>query len=46
MFSGLLESAKVKLFQATDAYSMFERTKAVYKTFKQSKEEKLCDKTN
>jgi hypothetical protein len=38
MFSSLLESAKVRLFQATDA---FERTKAVYKTFKQSKEEKL-----
>jgi hypothetical protein len=41
MFSSLLESAKVRLFQATDAYSRFERTKAVYKTFKQSKEEKL-----
>jgi hypothetical protein len=41
MFSSLLESAKVRLFQATDAYSRFERTKALYKTFKQSKEEKF-----
>jgi hypothetical protein len=41
MFSTLLESAKVRLFQATDAYSRFERTKAVYKTFRKSKEEKL-----
>jgi hypothetical protein len=41
MFSSLLESTKVRLFQATDAYPRFERTKAVYKTFRQSKEEKL-----
>jgi hypothetical protein len=41
MFSSLLESAKVRLFQATDAYSRFERTKAVYTTFRQSKEENL-----
>jgi hypothetical protein len=41
MFSSLLESAKVRLFQATDAYSIFESTKAVYKTFRQSEEEKL-----
>jgi hypothetical protein len=41
MFLSLLESAKVRLFQATDAYSRFESTKAVYKTFRPSKEEKL-----
>jgi hypothetical protein len=46
MFSSLLESAKVRLFQATDAYSRFERTKAVYKTFRQSKEEKLYNNNN
>jgi hypothetical protein len=40
MFSSLLESAKVRLFQATDAYSRFERSSAVFKTFRQSKEEK------
>jgi hypothetical protein len=27
MFSGLLESARVRLFQTTDAYSSFERIK-------------------
>jgi hypothetical protein len=41
MFLSLLQSAKVRLFQATDAYSGFESTSAVYKTFKQSKGEKL-----
>jgi hypothetical protein len=41
MFSSLLESAKVRLFQATDAYSRFEGTKAIYKTFRQSTEQKL-----
>jgi hypothetical protein len=46
MFSSLLDSAKVRLFQATDTYSRFERTRAVYITFRQSKEEKLCDETN
>jgi hypothetical protein len=43
MFSSLLESAKVRLFQATatDAYSRLERTRAVYKCFRRSKVEKL-----
>jgi hypothetical protein len=30
MFTSLLESAKVRLSQATDAYSKFESTRAVY----------------
>jgi hypothetical protein len=41
MFSSLLEFVKVRLFQVTDAHSRFECTRAVYKTFRQSKEEKL-----
>jgi hypothetical protein len=41
MFSSLFESAKVRLFQTTDAYSSFERIKVIYKTFRLSKVEKL-----
>jgi hypothetical protein len=41
MFFNLLESAKVRLLQATKAYSSLERTKVIYNTFKLSKEEKL-----
>jgi hypothetical protein len=41
MFSSLLESAKVRLFHTTDAYSSFEWIKEIYKTFILSKEEKL-----
>jgi hypothetical protein len=43
MFSSLLESAKVRLFQTTDACSNLERIKVslLYKTFRLSKEEKL-----
>jgi hypothetical protein len=41
MISSLLESAEVRLFQGTDAYSRVERTGAVYTTFRRPKEEKL-----
>jgi hypothetical protein len=41
MFSSVLEYAKARLFQATDAYSRFEGTREVSKTFRQSKEETL-----
>jgi hypothetical protein len=41
MFSSLLESAKVRLLQTIDAYSNFERTETIYKTFRLSDEEKL-----
>jgi hypothetical protein len=41
MFSTLLESAKVRLFQATDTYSNFEGIKVIYETFILYKEENL-----
>jgi hypothetical protein len=44
MYSRLVESARVRLFQTKDAYSDFERIKVLYKTFRPSKEEKLYAK--
>jgi hypothetical protein len=41
MFSSLLQSAKIRLFQTTDAYSNFEIIIIKYKTFRLSTEEKL-----
>jgi hypothetical protein len=41
MISSLLEFAKVRLFQTTDAYWSFERFKVTYKTFILSEKEKL-----
>jgi hypothetical protein len=41
MFSSLIESAKVRLFQMTDAHWSFEQIKVIYKTFRLSNEEKL-----
>jgi hypothetical protein len=43
MFSSLLESVNVRLFQSTETYSGSDRIKVllVYKTFRLSKEKKL-----
>jgi hypothetical protein len=39
----VLHPAKVKLFRKTDAYSSLERIKAIYETFRLSKEDKLYE---
>jgi hypothetical protein len=41
MFSSLLESAKVRLIQTTDAYSALNELRQYIKLFRVSKEEKL-----
>jgi hypothetical protein len=41
MFSSLLGSANVRLFQTIDEYSSFEWIKLIYKTYGLSKEERM-----
>jgi hypothetical protein len=41
MFSSLLNSAEVRLLQATDTYSSFEPIKVLYRTFRLPREERL-----
>jgi hypothetical protein len=41
MFSNWLESVKARSFQAVEAYCNFDRIKAVYKTLRLWREEKL-----